>query len=329
MTAKLKDGHMFVFSPYREKHFYPPGYWKWIENRLVITKVFSDIVSLKKGDIIRKINGKKAKEYFSENQQYIPAPTDGYLNYRSQFAALRGSENETMKLSLISQEEKNKSVTLKHTISERTFQSKMKDHGPAFRRMNNGILYFDLTNMSFRKIKQRFDEIAQSRGVIFDMRGYPEQSVSYLLPHLMEQEDTIHDWLKSPIFVYPDQKNKNEYIESGWGLNPESPTIDKPVVFLANGKAISYAETCMQIVDYYKLGKIIGQPTAGTNGNVNSVDLPVGKLRFTGLKVTNLDGSQHFAKGVQPDIFVSQTIEGIRKGKDEYIERGVEYLKQQ
>jgi hypothetical protein len=47
----------------------------------------------------------------------------------------------------------------------------------------------------------------------------------------------------------------------------------------------------MGIVEAFKLGAIVGRPTAGTNGTANSFVLPGGyRVRFTGTKVVKNDG---------------------------------------
>jgi len=76
------------------------------------------------------------------------------------------------------------------------------------------------------------------------------------------------------------------------------------------------------------LGTIVGENTAGANGNIVTVRLP-GRYSFvfTGLKVTNHDGSQHYMKGVQPDITVHKTIRGIREGRDEQLAKAIEICK--
>ncbi|HYH06181.1 MAG TPA: S41 family peptidase, partial [Thermoanaerobaculia bacterium] len=93
------------------------------------------------------------------------------------------------------------------------------------------------------------------------------------------------------------------------------------------GRAISYAETWMGIVEAYKLGTIVGEPTAGTNGNINVVHLP-GDYRvvFTGMKVLKHDGSRHHGVGIVPTVPVTPTIDGIRAGRDEQLEKALEVL---
>ena len=81
-------------------------------------------------------------------------------------------------------------------------------------------------------------------------------------------------------------------------------------------------------MEAHKLGEIVGEPTAGTNGNVNSVMLPGNYyIAFTGMKVLKHDGSQHHGVGIHPTVPVSPTRAGIAAGRDEMLERAVEVVK--
>jgi len=108
-------------------------------------------------------------------------------------------------------------------------------------------------------------------------------------------------------------------------VKPASPRIAGKVVFLTDGGAISYAESVMGYVGDRKLGTIVGGPTAGTNGNVASFVTPGGfSVNFTGMRVTRHDGrSPHHLVGVKPDVPVAPTLEGVRAGRDEVLERGL------
>jgi C-terminal processing protease CtpA/Prc len=85
----------------------------------------------------------------------------------------------------------------------------------------------------------------------------------------------------------------------------------------------------MSIIEHYQLAEIVGEPTAGTNGDYNQFSVP-GKytIYWTGMKVLKHDGSQHHGVGIQPTVFVSRTIRGIAEGRDEQIERALEVVKQ-
>lgn len=86
----------------------------------------------------------------------------------------------------------------------------------------------------------------------------------------------------------------------------------------------------MGIVENYKLGTIVGGPTAGANGNVNALNLPGGfRITFTGMRVIKHDGSQHHLLGIQPDAPIEPTVAGIRSGRDEVLEKALEVIKKQ
>lgn len=98
---------------------------------------------------------------------------------------------------------------------------------------------------------------------------------------------------------------------------------------MINGKAISYAESFLGYIEGYNLATIIGQPTAGTNGNVNPFSLPGGyKISWTGMKVVKHNNSQHHGIGILPDIYIEKTIKGLRDGRDEYLEKAIELSKE-
>jgi len=83
----------------------------------------------------------------------------------------------------------------------------------------------------------------------------------------------------------------------------------------------------MSFIEGYHLATIVGQPTAGTNGNVNPFTL-LGDftISWTGMKVVKHDGSQLHSVGVLPDIYVSKSIEGVKSGKDEFLEKAIEVV---
>ena len=64
----------------------------------------------------------------------------------------------------------------------------------------------------------------------------------------------------------------------GWNLKPNTPRLAGKIVFLTDGRAISYAESVMGYVADRKLGTIVGSTTAGTNGNIATFPVPVASL---------------------------------------------------
>src|SRR5262249_45156476 len=114
----------------------------------------------------------------------------------------------------------------------------------------------------------------------------------------------------------------------GWDLKPAAPKLAGKIVFLTDGRAISYAESVMGYIGDRHLGTIVGGTTAGTNGNVASFALPGGfTIVFTGMRVTGHDGrAVHHLVGIKPDVPAERTVAGLRAGKDEVLARALSLI---
>jgi C-terminal processing protease CtpA/Prc len=193
--------------------------------------------------------------------------------------------------------------------------------------LEGGALYVDLRRAEMSAISERIEELAAAPGVIFDLRGYPNGNHD-VLRHLTDKPLQSAHWMV-PQIIYPDRENIVGYDRSGrWNMEPAEPKFVGRTIFLTDGSAISYAESFMGIVEHYRLGDIVGQPTAGTNGNVNPLTLPGGyRITWTGMRVEKHDGSQHHLVGILPTLPIELTIQGIREGRDEYMEAALELIR--
>ena len=119
-----------------------------------------------------------------------------------------------------------------------------------------------------------------------------------------------------------------EWVTSTWPINPAEPRLEAEVVFLTGPPVVSFGETIMAFWDHYGLATLIGEPTAGCNGNVNRIDdLPSGlTANFTGLRVRKHDKRTLYGVGYEPDIPVSRTVEQIRAGEDVALQEAIKLL---
>jgi C-terminal processing protease CtpA/Prc len=188
-----------------------------------------------------------------------------------------------------------------------------------------GVWYVDIDRVSDEDIRASMDKLAAARGLVFDLRGYPGRLGTIVLSHLADRPLRSAHWCV-PLVPRPDREQM-AFSDGGWPVPPMPPRWTRNAAFVIDGRAISYAETYMGIVEAFGLGDIVGEATAGTNGNVNSFTLPGGyAIGFTGMKVRKHDGSEHHGTGIVPSVPVARTIGGIAAGRDELLEAAVELV---
>ena len=321
-TAKLKDGHIWVNSSPNENIYLPPFEWEWIEDKLVITEVFDNDSGLKTGDIITKIDDQDALEYFQEINSRISAGTKGWLNVKASTESLFGKKDSEITLTI-----SNNTFTIKRYLTSQEYYNK-EPKKPAYKVLNNNTFYLNLDLIEMDTINKLLPQLEKSAAIICDLRGYPNGNHDFI-SHLLKSDDTSKAWMQIPQIIYPNQKNITSYQKEGWELKAKKPYLgNKKIVFIVDGSAISYAESYMSFIEGYQLATIVGQPTAGTNGDVNPFRLHGGyNISWTGLKVIKHDGSQHHGIGITPNVYVYKTIAGIKTGKDEFLEKAIEIAK--
>ena len=320
-TAPLKDGHIRVNGP-NPKEYVPPIHWEWIEGKLVITSVKKEGLGIQVGDVVTKINNQSSKDYFKEINSRISAGTEGWLNFRAQHLSLFGEKDESLVLEI-----NNNTITLNrdNKYDYGTIDIAIQEND--YTVLDENIYYLNLSKIEMDTITALLPKLLQAKGIICDLRGYPKGNHGFI-SHLLKEKDTSKAWMRIPKIIYPDQEKNTGFENHGWELEPKDPYLgDKKVVFITDGRAISYAESFMSFIEGYQLATIVGQPTAGANGNINPFTLSGNyTITWTGMKVVKLDGSQLHAKGVLPDIYVSKTIEGVKSGKDEFLEKALEVI---
>lgn len=322
-TATLRDGHTQVYRRSTTPMAYLPVIWHWIENRLVVTRVLSAGLPLQNGDEITAINGVTARKYIDSVMKTISAGSANAL-----FEAAVGDMRIGVKDSALGLSVAGKKMQVTYSLSPNDYYKMVIDTSSGYRQLDSGQIYINISVMPWKEMQAKLPEMAKAKVLIFDLRGYPkDENGSAILSHLLKNPEKTK-WMQLQQIILPDHE-KTDWDSIGWNLSPKVPHIGGKVFFLTNASAISYAESVMGYVKGEKLATIIGEPTAGANGDVNTVSLPGGYFFiFTGLKATNHNGTQHFMKGIQPDVQVSQTIKGIREGRDELLEKALELSKQ-
>jgi C-terminal processing protease CtpA/Prc len=324
LIAGLRDGHAVVASP-GDSMSVPPVSLGWFEERLIVLDA-APSTGLERGDLVISIDGTPAPLALEDRERAISGATAQWIRYRALQELLSGASGSGVRIRVDrwkapgTREDVELVRSVPGMFTPPSTRERISDLQP-------GIVYADLTRLNDGDLKAAIPKLVTARGVIFDLRGYPGGfSPETLFSHLSDMPLTSAQW-HVPEIVLPDRRELRFTRAGEWNIAPAAPRLSGKIVFLTDGRAISYAESCMGIVEHYRLGEIVGSTTAGTNGNINRFDVPGGyTIVFTGMKVLKHDGSVHHGVGIRPTIPVSPTRAGIAAGRDEVLERALQTL---
>jgi hypothetical protein len=222
-------------------------------------------------------------------------------------------------------------LTLKRTVAREAWvaRSARRREAVGYRLLDGNVGYLDLSLLpNLAEFERAFEELRRTDGLIIDIRGYPRFMVQLSLSARLNDRP-----VKSAIFEIPVVRSYAP-MEQGWdtGQYEVKPDPERhyhgPVVVLINERTRGTAE---DLGIYLKdAGRVtfVGGPTAGCNGNRTWLSLPgAGRMFFTGMRVKFGDGSRFQNVGILPDVPVAPTVDGVRAGRDEVLERGMEVLR--
>lgn len=345
MFAKINDGHGIVFG---EQMYYLPIQTEFIENKIVITA--SNDTTLKRGDIIHKIDGKPVIEALDEKERIISGSPQLRRHRALNILGSKLNPDITMNKDMSGftyDELKNKTnlygthLVIERNGKEQNIVIANSKHGNQFFNpvdqrkyvsktiieIEPRIYYINMANCTVDEFEQKKEVLANAKAVIYDQRGGYKLNFFQIVPYWIEKPVTS-TWWNIPQTVYPDRKEV-KFDNSNWDIKPKYPLFKSKSIIINVPSVVSAGETMMDIIDHYNLAITIGDSTAGCNGNVNIINMPCGYYAwFTGMKVLKHDGNQLYLKGFKPDYPVKKTIKAIKEGRDEYLEKALEIAKQ-
>ncbi len=319
LLEPLEDGHGFVGYQRMNAQGTLPVRIELVEGQPVVTGT-RDPDHFAVGDIITMIGGRPAHEQITQIAARLSG-TEQWRNFRAaawESSRARFGEQITLR---VERDGTEREVTAEAERAE----TPLPPRPPAIHTFDDGVEYVDLTRAGWEEIETIVPRLAEAPGVVFDLRGYPKHNDT-ILDHLLDEpEDTL--WMHVPRFVEPDGEVIGWH-DLGWHRRPAAPHIGAPVTFLISAEAISYAESMLSYVEAHELGTLVGTPTAGANGDIVRFDTLGGFfVVWTGMRVTRHDGSPFHRGGVRPDIEIHRTIAGLRAGRDEVLQAGLDVVR--
>lgn len=301
-----------------------------VDNTIIVEAVAPDyLTGITKGCIIKSIDGRDASELLNEKVNLKNSSNIKQARYQALPLVFSSYKPDTkLTITYIDNSGGEHTEELLTTVSNPYFDSNANKDKKFITVTDDNIVIVNpcmYDKATYDEFAKQINIINLSRGVIFDLRGYPMLDFDKVLAHL-STKPLSNSFISTPITCFPNRE-KVQYTSTPETIEPLTPTITAPIVFLTNEKAMSWGETVIMLVKGYDLGKIVGSNTCGTNGDATTLALPVFGFRMTANKAVNVDGSQHHGIGVVPDIYIEPTLEGYLSGRDEVLEKGIEYLR--
>ncbi len=162
-------------------------------------------------------------------------------------------------------------------------------------------------------------EVNKSKGLIIDLRGNDGGSIEgmkLLLGRFVTKRRKYGTYI-----------NRNERNEDF--IEPISTNYQGRIVLLIDEMSISGAENMAGIIQYFKIGKIIGDQTPGQmlwgegyliNDSIG-LAIPIYKFEYP-------NGFNPENNGITPDFEVEMQREDLLKDKDTQLEKAINYLKE-
>ncbi|PLX16985.1 MAG: peptidase S41 [Salinivirgaceae bacterium] len=279
-------------------------------------------MSLKIGDIILSVDGKTIPEILDEKLPYNPAS-----NYATKLRNLSGKilRSTTKSINVeIDRDGKHMKMDLPtYSMKELLNNKKSKDED-MYKKVRPDIAYINNGIIKKIELDDLWSKFKDTKGLIIDIRNYPSDFVLYKFAELLVPNKTPFTKISNVIYKEPGLFKFTRTLYVG---DDNKDYYKGKVVILVNEKTQSSAEFHAMAYRTAPKALVIGSTTAGADGNVSEIYLPGGiRTLISGIGIYYPDGTETQRVGIVPDIEVKPTVEGIRAGRDEVLEKAIELI---
>jgi C-terminal processing protease CtpA/Prc len=332
MVAHVRDTHAVVVSPTLDEFFgtaAPAITLRPVQGKPVVVRIDDATASagVTVGDVVLAVDGSPAVDRLALLSRYISASTPQAQERDTVNALLRGADGDPVDLTIQSANGVKRLVSLPRKAAYRGNVWRVEGTEP-FRVLPSGFGYMDLRLLRPHQVDTAFDALATTKGLIFDMRGYPNGTARALATRLCNKADMPVSVLWLPLLFEPGAQTRHTF-SPPLGLECHQMPYPGKTVMLIDDRAQSQSEQTAITLRAVHGTTFIGSATAGANGEGSNFRVPGGIfIGMTGVGVRHADGSQLQRVGLIPDIAVHPTIDGIRSARDEVLDRAVRYLEE-
>jgi C-terminal processing protease CtpA/Prc len=325
LTVKLCDSHGF-FSTELVRSFagkkFISARFKIVGDKAYVTGFYNDSLArlddIRLGDAITKVNDEPVLDIYSRNEKYINGSNQWVKKLGYAFRWIFNGNVDSVKMTF----ERN-GVTSSKTI-KRYVRGMFKQGSPKrekWRRVDSHIGYANMEQIEEADVAPMMRELANTSAIILDLRNYPAFILDTLSFYFHREPREIARFI-APDLTYPGKFVWMEPVKLG-KKNP-SPYGGHVVILVDEGTQ-SRAEYFAMALQAVKGAITIGRQTSGADGNVSDYTFFDNNTTWiTGLGVFYPDKRQTQRIGIVPDIKVDITLDDIKQGRDEILEKAID-----
>lgn len=328
LTAKINDSHAGFVTNFTNQYFglkWVPFKFKIIDKKVIVTGFFNDSLCKKNdiqfGDVFLKVDSLTIEEIINNKSKYIGASNEPTKLRNFHYAIFNG---QTDSVAVIY--ERN-GIVAKKTIYRyyfKNFKYKWDEvNTDTCKILNGNIGYINLGLLKPKQAKLYLNKLKDTKAIIFDVRNYPNGTM-YHIANFLNTDKRAFAKFTAPDISFP---GVYHYTSSFFcGKKNKTPYAGK-VILLFNEETQSHAEFTLMALQTAPNVISIGSQTAGADGNVSLITFPGNyKTYMTGIGVYYPDGRETQRIGIIPDIEVKPSIQGIKEGRDELMEKAIKLI---
>ena len=269
MVTHVRDTHAVVLSPTLSEYFgtaAPAITLRPVQGKPVVVRIDDPAVSagVAVGDVVLAVDGESVAERLAVLKRYIPASTPQAHERDAVNVLLRGTEGDSADVTIQSANGASRVVSLPRKAAY--VRDVWRADGTAsFRLLASGFGYMDLRLLMPHQVETAFDALENTKGLIFDMRGYPNGTYEALVSRLCDKSDVPVPPMWLPLLFEPGSVTSHS-------LRPTLDVACRPVpyrgktVMLIDDRAQSQSEHSAIILRAVHGTTFVGSATAGANG---------------------------------------------------------------
>ena len=333
LLASIHDTHAKInfadiyWTQQFEGFYRVPAQVIFIDNQAVIAgfygKESAQQTQLNLGDILLEVDGKSVDSIVKEQLKITHGSNETAKLLNISFRLLKGFKpGVSLK---IKRNKEIKNLKLERVLSfEGSKRTWLPIPDSCYRFITPDIGYIYLGKIEINKLPIIFEKFKNTKGIIIDIRTYPSQFVVFALSHyLLPQRKPFVKFsmidINHPGVVKWDRL---EYI----GMDNLNYYKGK-IAILVNENTLSQAEYTAMAFKTAPRAVVIGSQTLGADGDVSIFTLPGNAYSYiSGIGIYYPDGKETQRVGIVPDIIVHPTINGIKAGKDEVLEKAIDEI---